>query len=1117
MASVAPGKGRPEGPEERSARGLADRFLKDDLSADLGHPAVALTVALLLKGEVATTALVAWFVIITAVSAGRALARRRLAAAGAEPDRVRAVLGSAAVLTAAAWGVGVLVLAPGLDLTHLAVLMVAFAGLSAAATTTLIPYPTAFYGFMAVLFLPLGVTIVRSGQSAEHVALVIMEGLFAGVMTVLYRRNHEDVVGQIDTATRLGRSQLDVARERDFASAVIRTAPVAIAIEDSGGLREVNPAFLEALGLDEEEALGTPVSELVEILEDREGARDFLQAAAGGSSVTGEFHVRHPSGRSIWLEVAAAPGVGVAQGTVVYMALDVTARRQAEEALRAAEEEYRGIVEASSDLIWRVDREGRFTYLNPVAAEIYGRPPRDLLGTPFMELTAPERRQEDIARFELVMGGHPLRDHETVHLAANGDRKVLSFSGRAVRGAGGEVTGAQGTARDVTRRVEERKALEAARDAAERAARARTAFLASMSHEIRTPMNGVLGMLAILTDTDLDPEQREAVATARASGQALMVILNDILDLSKIEAGQLELEDIPFDLSDVLGGALRVLNSRAAERGVELRLDVGTEVPLWCRGDPTRLRQVVMNLVGNAVKFTEAGAITVRVRLLGASPRGPVARFSVLDTGVGIADEGIERIFRPFGQADSSVSRAQGGTGLGLSISRRLVELMGGDLSVVSRPGEGSEFWFTIALPFADVDPTARLEAPSVAGARILIVDAHATSRRVLREAVLRAHGRPIEASDKAGALDLLRAGASVGDPVEVVVLDWRLGDGEGLDLARAMSADPVLAEIRIAALVAAAHPDDGALAREAGVAACLTKPVSGASLLAGLESLLRGDGGGAAEGARSPVGRTPADGPIRILMAEDNLVNQQVGRALLTKRGWSVEIVADGQAALDALEEDRYDLVLMDVQMPIMDGLEATRRLRERGSTVPVVAITAHALDSERASCMEAGMDDFLTKPFTPEDLYDTVIRWARVPDDEPAAHVPHDDKGDAMSQEEGVPVHLEAFRAVMREAGIEEVVEPSISAFLDDAPSRMEELASALDAADPQRVAAVAHALKSGCRNLRADDLADLLEELERAGTGADMEAAGRLAETVRSEYHRVEAFLLRALDEG
>jgi CheY-like chemotaxis protein len=241
------------------------------------------------------------------------------------------------------------------------------------------------------------------------------------------------------------------------------------------------------------------------------------------------------------------------------------------------------------------------------------------------------------------------------------------------------------------------------------------------------------------------------------------------------------------------------------------------------------------------------------------------------------------------------------------------------------------------------------------------------------------------------------------------------------------------------------------------------------------------------------------------------------VGRALLTKRGWSVEIVADGQAALDALEEDRYDLVLMDVQMPIMDGLEATRRLRERGSTVPVVAITAHALDSERASCMEAGMDDFLTKPFTPEDLYDTVIRWARVPDDEPAAHVPHDDKGDAMSQEEGVPVHLEAFRAVMREAGIEEVVEPSISAFLDDAPSRMEELASALDAADPQRVAAVAHALKSGCRNLRADDLADLLEELERAGTGADMEAAGRLAETVRSEYHRVEAFLLRALDEG
>src|SRR3989475_1927801 len=498
-----------------------------------------------------------------------------------------------------------------------------------------------------------------------------------------------------------------------------------------------------------------------------------------------------------------------------------------------------------------------------------------------------------------------------------------------------------------------------ARDLAERTARARSAFLANMSHEIRTPMNAVLGFVELILDTELSTEQRRALELVRSSSEALLMILNDILDYSKIEADHLELEAIPFDVSKVVHATASLLAVRAREKHLELLADVTPEVPRAVRGDPTRLRQVLMNLIGNAIKFTEQGEVVVSVTTALAADDIVQLRFAIRDTGIGIAPEHVDAVFREFTQADSTMTRRYGGTGLGLAISQRLVRLMGGEIALTSQLGRGSEFSFTLAFPAEIAPPSRVVGTAALGGRRMLIVDDNQTNRRILRE-MLGAEGIKVdEVATAAEGLEALRRGARKRAPYDLAILDVQMPDMDGFQLATAVRQDQTLARTKLLMLTSAGQRGDGERCRELGIRGYLTKPLSRVDLLEALGTVLAGP----AEEAGTPdvvTRHTIAESraSLRVLLAEDNPVNQQVAVAMLVKRGHEVHVVGNGREAVDAVAERAYDVVLMDIQMPEMDGFEATQAIRAtpRGAQLPIIALTAHALSGgrERQRCRD-------------------------------------------------------------------------------------------------------------------------------------------------------------------
>src|SRR5213596_301067 len=502
-----------------------------------------------------------------------------------------------------------------------------------------------------------------------------------------------------------------------------------------------------------------------------------------------------------------------------------------------------------------------------------------------------------------------------------------------------------------------------ARDLAERVARARSAFLANMSHEIRTPMNAVLGFVELVLDTELASEQRRALELVRTSSEALLTILNDILDYSKIEAEHLELEAIPFDLPKVVHATATLLAVRAREKHLELTVDVLPDVPQMVRGDPTRVRQVLMNLIGNAIKFTDQGEVDVSASVARRDGGGATVQFCVRDTGIGISPEQLGSIFQEFTQADASMTRRYGGTGLGLAISRRLVALMGGELAVTSEVGRGSEFSFALTFPLEAAQATARA-AVSLGGRRLLVVDDNETNRRIVRD-MLGAEGMAVHEAPRADAgLEALRRAARAGAPYDLAILDAQMPDQDGFELATAVRADRALAATRLLILTSAGQRGDGERCRQLGIQAYLTKPIARADLVEAVGTVLAGTV--SAPGEADLVTRhsiAESRHALRILLAEDNPVNQQVATAMLLKRGHQVDVVSNGCEAVDAVTRERYDVVLMDIQMPEMDGFEATAKIRTlpQGRTLPIIALTAHALSGERERCLERGMSGYL------------------------------------------------------------------------------------------------------------------------------------------------------------
>ncbi len=789
-------------------------------------------------------------------------------------------------------------------------------------------------------------------------------------------------------------------------------------------------------------------------------------------------------------------------GTLADLALERT--RAGERAAWLA-----AVVDSSDDAIVGTDLEGTIVSWNSGAERLFGRPATDMVGHRAGLLIPPGRPDDLAAALERLSRGGPPERYETLRARADGTVVEVALTLSATRDATGAIAGASTIARDISERKRLEADLSAARDDALEAARLKSEFLAIMSHEIRTPLNGVIGMTSLLLDTPLAGEQREYAETIRRSGDALLAVINDILDFSKIEAGKLELEVLDFDLVAAVEEAVELLAERADAKGLELAILVEPDVPPAVRGDRDRLRQILVNLLANAVKFTDRGEVVVVVQTARDADGAPLVRFEVTDTGIGIAAEAQARLFASFTQANASTTRTHGGTGLGLAIAKRLVELLGGEIGVDSELGKGATFWFTARLPEAPA-VAAPAAADDLSGLDVLVVDDNATNRRILSLTLSRWGMRPATADGAARALDLLRSAAVAGRPFPLVLLDFLMPTTDGVELAQAITADPALRGCRMVLLTSTGHRPAAELTRSAGIAASLSKPVRTAALHECIATVVgHRDAERRQAGALAP-GTIAARHPAHVLLVEDNPVNQQVAARMLEKMGHRVDVAGNGLEAVTAVREIPYAAVLMDCQMPEMDGYDATRairRLPDRART-PIIAMTASAMETDRRRCLDAGMDDHLAKPVQLVELRDRLDRWL----EEAAPAGARGGGGAAPDPPTDPPLDPEVL-AGLRQLGAEsgrDIVAQLTTLFLTTAIETLERIHQALADRDPAALGRAAHAIKGSSATVGAHVLARLSGELERQAGVGDLDGAAATTVRLSTELDRIPAAL-------
>jgi len=802
---------------------------------------------------------------------------------------------------------------------------------------------------------------------------------------------------------------------------------------------------------------------------------------------------------------------------------DIHARKQTQLQLQATEARLERIARGTNDGMWELDLVNDTVWVSPSYEKMIGHSAQELstYRNLLIDLTHPEdapRVEQAIA--EHVADGTPF-DIEFRQRTAAGEWRWYRSRGQCQRDTAGKPITLSGSQQDITERRQYQQALIEATQAAAAASKAKSEFLANMSHEIRTPMNGVLGMTDMLLETSLDPVQREYADTVRSSARSLLTVINDILDFSKVEAGKLDLELLDVDLRDTVEDVARLLAVDAHAKGLEVTVSIDPALPDMVRADAGRLRQVLLNLGGNAVKFTQRGEVAIAVQVTSRDADATLIRCEVRDTGVGIPADRVPELFKPFSQVDASTTRRFGGTGLGLSIVRHLVELMGGLTGVSSTEGEGSVFWFTARLSVSMHVDRSRTELPAMlSGQRVLVVDDNATNRKVLMGQLSACGTNPACAASAQEALALMRDAVNVGRPFEVALLDHHMPGCDGAEMGRLMVADPQLKTVRLILLTSAGQRGDGQRFAGLGFAGYLQKPVTRRDLADCLGLALTTEARDwhmhtqpiiTRHALRSHRGREKH----WILLAEDNVVNQKVAHKTLERLGYRVDIVGDGRAAVEAWKSGRYDLILMDCQMPELDGYAATREIRrlQGARHIPIVALTAHAMKGAAEECTSAGMDDYLTKPIDRDRLEACLERFLGLAAQVAAAAQAQTNEvpvnmNDNKAADNGSPVNWRQLLAAFD--GDEMFAREVAALFIVSGTNSLDEIARALAGGDLQRLGAKAHEVKGASANLLAVAASTAAARLEAAAKTGDVDQVPQLERELREEMARTIEYL-------